>query len=84
MKIFLFLLQSLPAILAAVVGIEHSIKAPGATKKQIVMDIITIAAIQGEKMPEAHVTAVSAAIDNVVSILNASGVFEAPARLATK
>lgn len=75
MKIFLFLLQNLPGIIQAVVGIEAAVQAPGATKKAMVMASLDIAAKVGEKIPEAHVAAVSALIDSVVGSLNAAGVF---------
>lgn len=75
MKIFLFLLQNLPSILQAVLGIEAAVNAPGATKKAMVMNSLAIAAKVGESIPEAHVAAVSALVDSVVGSLNASGVF---------
>lgn len=75
MKIFLFLLQNLPSILQAVLGIEAAVTAPGATKKAMVMNSLAIAAKVGESIPESHVAAVSAMVDSVVSSLNASGVF---------
>lgn len=76
MKIFLFLLQNLPSILQAVVGIEAAVAAPGATKKAMVMSSLAIAAKAGESIPESHVAAVSALVDSVVGSLNASGVFK--------
>jgi hypothetical protein len=80
MTIFLFLLQNLPSILQAVIGIEAAVKAPGATKKAMVMNSLAIAAKVGEAVPETHVAAISAAIDSIVSSLNAAGVFKsAPA-----
>jgi hypothetical protein len=75
MKIFLFLLQNLPSIIQAVVGIEAAVQAPGATKKAIVMNSLAIAAKAGEAIPESHVAAVSAMVDSVVSTLNAAGLF---------
>lgn len=76
MKIFLFLLQNLPAIIQAVVGIEAAVHgAPGATKKSLVMASLAIAAKAGEKIPDDHIAAVSALVDSVVSGLNSAGVF---------
>lgn len=75
MGILLFLLANLPAILNAIIGIENAIKAPGATKKQLVMQSLGIAAQAGEKISEKHVQAVSALIDSTVSTLNTSGIF---------
>lgn len=76
MTIFLFLLQNLPAILKAVMGIEAAVTAPGATKKAMVMNSLAIAAKVGESIPETHVAAVSAMVDSVVGSLNSSGVFK--------
>lgn len=75
MTIFLFLLQNLPAILKAVMGIEAAVTAPGATKKAMVMNSLAIAASVGETVPNAQVSAVSAMVDSVVGSLNSSGVF---------
>jgi hypothetical protein len=75
MKIFLFLLQNLPSILQAILGIEATVNAPGATKKAMVMNSLAIAAKVGESIPESHVAAVSAMVDSVVGSLNSSGVF---------
>jgi hypothetical protein len=76
MTIFLFLLQNLPSILRAVMGIEAAVTAPGATKKAMVMNSLAIAAQVGETVPESHVAAISAVVDSVVGSLNASGVFK--------
>lgn len=75
MSIFFFLLTNLPSILSAIMAIEKAIVAPGATKKSLVMQSLTIAAGAGEKIPEAHVQAISKLIDSTVSTLNASGIF---------
>jgi hypothetical protein len=83
MTIFLFLLQNLPSILKAVMGIEAAVTAPGATKKAMVMDSLAIAAKVGETVPATHVAAVSALIDTVVSGLNSSGVFKPSAPAPT-
>ena len=75
MTIFLFLLQNLPSILQAVLGIEAAVQASGATKKAMVMNSLAIAAKVGENVPAAKVAAVSALVDSVVTSLNSSGVF---------
>lgn len=75
MGIFLFLLTNLPSILSAIMAIEKAIVAPGATKKSLVMQSLSIAASAGEKIPEVHVQAISKLIDSTVTTLNASGIF---------
>ena len=52
MKWLSLLLAYLPVVLQAVTAVEATIKdAPGASKKQVVMDIITTVAAAGEKTP---------------------------------
>ena len=76
MKWLSLLLAYLPVVLQAVTAVEATIKdAPGASKKQVVMDIITTVAAAGEKLPEAHVQQISGLVDVVVGTLNKSGVF---------
>lgn len=75
MKIFAFLLQSLPSILSAIMGVEAAVKAPGATKKAIVLGAIQAAAQAGEGIPNGATQAISSVIDHAVTELNNSGVF---------
>lgn len=82
MGIFLFLLTNLPSILSAIMAIEKAIVAPGATKKSLVMQSLSIAASAGEKIPESHVQAISKLIDSTVTTLNASGIFTTGAQPA--
>jgi hypothetical protein len=80
MKWLSLLLAYLPVVLHAITAVEATIKeAPGASKKQVVMDIITTVAAAGEKIPEAHVQQISGLVDVVVGTLNKSGVFKSPA-----
>ncbi len=66
----------LPVVLQAVTTVEATLQnVPGASKKQVAMDIITAAATAGEQFPEAHVQQVSGLVDVVVASLNKSGVF---------
>ena len=69
------LIQLLPSILQAVIGVEHAIKAPGQTKKQIVLNSIQAAAQAGETAPQPLVEGISNLIDHTVSTLNNAGVF---------
>lgn len=68
-------LKYLPSVLAGVTAVEAAIKAPGATKKQIVLGAITAGAAAAEQTPNTEVAAIGALIDNVVGTLNATGVF---------
>jgi hypothetical protein len=79
MNMFQFLLSITPQLLGAIIAIEHEVNAPGATKKQIVLDSVTIAAKAGEKIPDPHVAGISMLIDSLVGTLNSSGVFNKPA-----
>jgi hypothetical protein len=71
--------QYLPTVIAAVAAIEKALQgAPGATKKQLILDAIQAGAKQGETVPESHIAGVSALIDQVVGTLNATGFFSHP------
>ena len=75
------LLTYLPVALQAITSVEATIKnASGASKKQVVMDVITAGAAVGEKIPEANVQQVSGLVDVVVGSLNKSGVFTSTAK----
>ena len=75
----------LPVVLQGVTAVEATIKgASGATKKQVVMDVITNVATAGEKIPEAHVQQISGLVDAVVGTLNKSGVVGSPTAVAAK
>ena len=85
MKWLSLLLAYFPVVLQTVTAVEATIKdAPGASKKQVVMDIITTVATAGEKLPEAHIQQISGLVDVVVGVLNKSGVFTSPAATAAK
>ncbi len=85
MKWLSLLLGYLPVVLQAVTAVEATIKdAPGASKKQVVMDIITTVAAAGEKFPDTHVQQISGLVDVVVGTLNKSGVFESRTATAAK
>ena len=85
MKWLSLLLAYLPVVLQAVTAVEATIKDdPGASKKQVVMDIITTVAAAGEKLPETHVKQISGLVDVVVGTLNKSGVFKSPTETPAK
>lgn len=71
-------LKFFPAVLNAVVAVEAAISAPGATKKQIVLNSIVGAARSAGAVDESHVQAIGKLIDTTVTELNASGVFGKP------
>ncbi len=71
-----FLLSILPATLSTIVAVENAVKATGPTKKNLVLTAIVTAAQLGEQIPQPQVAAISALIDNLVSILNQSGTFK--------
>ena len=76
MKNVILALQYAPHVAAAVQGIEATNAAlPGQTKKQLVLTSIEAAAKVGESVPEPHVALISALIDTLVGVLNASGIF---------
>ena len=76
MNLVSLLFAYLPVVLQGVTAVEATIKgASGATKKQVVMDVITNVAAAGEKIPEAHVQQISGLVDAVVGTLNKSGGF---------
>jgi hypothetical protein len=76
MKTFLSILQFFPYVIGGVVAVEQAAASvPGTTKKQIVLDSVLVAAKLGEQVPVPLVALISALIDQVVTSLNASGVF---------
>lgn len=75
MKWLIFALQLVPHVLQAVTEVEASVKAPGATKKAIIMGAITSAAHVGEAVPDQTTQLVSSLIDGQVKELNDSGIF---------
>lgn len=81
LKALLLAFQYFPIVLSGVTAIEQTIgsSAPGATKKQILLDSIVATAKVGEGVPESHVSAISGLIDVVVTALNISGVFKSKA-----
>lgn len=77
MKILFALVQLLPVILQAIMGVEEVIGAGnGSTKKQMVLDSIQAVAKAGESVPNGLVSAVSGFIDSTVGNLNSSGIFK--------
>ena len=83
MKWLSLVLAYLPVVLQTVTAVEATIQnAPGASKKQVAMDIIIAGAAAGEQFPEAHVQQVSGLVDVVVGTLNKSGVFASKATAA--
>lgn len=80
MNYFLLVMRYFPYVLQAVTAVEAAIgSAPGATKKQVVLNSVTAAAKVGATVDEAHVSAISNLIDTTVSALNASGLLGKPA-----
>jgi len=69
------LFQYFPLVLSGVVAIEGAVKAPGATKKQILLNVITAGAGIAQQIPQVDVQKVGTVIDAVVGALNKSGVF---------
>jgi predicted AAA+ superfamily ATPase len=85
MKWLSLLFAYLPVVLQGITAVEATIEgATGASKKQVVMDIITNVAAAGEKIPEAHVQQISGLVDVVVGTLNKSGVFTSSTATAPK
>jgi hypothetical protein len=69
--------QFLPLVLQATLATEHAVaSAAGKSKKQIVLSAVSAAAKAGETSDSKTVAVISALVDEVVSALNAAGVFE--------
>ena len=72
------LLKILSMLVPVIMGVEHSVTAPGSVKKDLVTNIIS-GAVTGLGSAPGEVGAIAAAvgplIDSTVSILNAAGVF---------
>ncbi len=64
-----------PSILTAIIAVEGAVKATGPQKKALVLTSVVAVAQIGEALPEPHVKAISALIDNIVTNLNNTGVF---------
>lgn len=66
-----------PVVLAGVVAVENTFasEVPGASKKQIVLDMVQSAAHVGEQFSEPTVQLISALIDSTVGALNKTGEF---------
>jgi hypothetical protein len=70
----------LPVVLTGIFAVEQVIGASnGQTKKQIVLSAVDAAAKAGEGAPNVEVASISALIDTLVGVLNASGLFAKPA-----
>jgi len=77
MKWLLLALQLLPGILQTVKAVEEAIgPGQGKTKKELVLGAVQAGARAAQQVPEEHVQAVSALVDQTVKILNDSGVFQ--------
>jgi hypothetical protein len=76
MKTFLQALQYFPSVLSSVAAVEQVVgtAASGASKKQLIMDSVAVAAKIGEAVPQ--VALISGLIDQVVTSLNTIGVFK--------
>ena len=84
MKWLALVIAYLPVVLQTVTSVEATLKStPGASKKQVALDIITAAATAGEQLPEEHVQQISGLVDVVVGSLNKSGVFASSTAKAT-
>lgn len=84
MNIFLTLLGLLPGILQSVVTIETSLKAPGAVKKQVILNAVgTAAKALGAPASPALVSATGALIDTTVASLNGAGLLGKAAPVVT-
>lgn len=76
MKKLLLASKYLPLALAAVVGVEHAVHAPGDQKAAVALQTIkTVADQAGAAVPEEHVAGVVEMIDGLVAVLNETGVF---------
>lgn len=77
MKLFLTLLQFLPAILTGIKSVEEvwGSSIPGTAKKDLVLQSIIVGAKVGEGIPDPNVVGISTIIDSLVTSLNVSGVF---------
>lgn len=63
-------------VVIAVKGIEANMpNTPGATKKDMVMAVITAACKVGESIPDPVISGIAALIDSVVGVFNKSGIF---------
>ena len=70
------LLTYFPIVIQGVVAVETAIKgASGASKKQLVLDVITAGAQVTGTAPDPKVAQIGNLIDAVVTSLNKSGVF---------
>lgn len=71
------ILTYLPAVLQGVTAVESALHGtPGATKKQIVLNVITTGADAAQQVPQKDVQGIGFLIDTVVGALNATGVFQ--------
>ena len=76
MKWFTTILSYFPVVLQGIIAVEQALRGtPGATKKQIVLNVINAGAEAGKNIPEPHTQAVSALIDASVDALNNAGIF---------
>jgi len=65
-----------PVVISGVVAIEGAVKGtPGATKKQILLNVIQAGAGVAQQVPQADVQKIGTVIDAVVGALNQTGVF---------
>ncbi len=65
-----------PYVLTAVVAVENTAKSlAGATKKELVVNLVGTAAKVAEQVPNTNVQRIGALVDIIVSILNTTGLF---------
>jgi hypothetical protein len=70
------IIKFFPVVLQTVIAVENALHGqPGATKKAVVMDIITAGAKQAQTIPNDTVQDIGTLVDNVVGALNSSKVF---------
>lgn len=78
-KILTFLLTNMSTILTTVKTVEDIVGAGnGATKKELIMNVVQAAVQGGEKVNQTQIQAVSAFIDSTVTTLNKSGILNPP------
>jgi hypothetical protein len=70
-------LQLFPGLFTSVIAIEQAVgpAVPGASKKQILLDSVSVAAKIGEAIPIPQVALISGLIDQIVASLHTAGVF---------
>ncbi len=78
MNFLIIALKYFPYILQAIKITEDALSGQnikGQDKKSVVMSTVKSAVELGEKIPEDHVKVISTMIDQIVTVLNAAGIF---------